>query len=52
MVQVRKFEPLVPEPAPALPKGMPNADHERHHGGGSHGSEGGKETSHGEAPAH
>jgi hypothetical protein len=26
------FDQLVPEPAPILPKGMHNADHERHHG--------------------
>jgi hypothetical protein len=26
------FAQLVPEPAPLLPKGMKNADHERHHG--------------------
>ncbi|HHL39439.1 MAG TPA: hypothetical protein ENJ37_02925 [Deltaproteobacteria bacterium] len=33
-VQTRRFDRLRPEPAPALPKGMKNADHERHHGGG------------------
>lgn len=39
MVQVNRFQPLVPEPAPALPRGMKNADHEKPHGthgGGSH----------------
>ncbi len=33
-VQVHRFDPLKPEPAPALPRGMKNADHER----GGHGS--------------
>lgn len=28
-VQINRFNPLKPEPAPALPKGMKNADHER-----------------------
>jgi uncharacterized CHY-type Zn-finger protein len=40
-VQVNRFNPLVPEPAPALPKGMKNADHEASHGGGGHGNGGG-----------
>ena len=35
-VQVNRFNPLKPEPAPALPKGMKNAAHEQHHGGGGH----------------
>jgi hypothetical protein len=30
------FKALAPEPAPALPKGMKNADHERHHSSSSH----------------
>ena len=34
-VQVNRFDPLTPEPAPALPRGMKNADHERS-GHGSH----------------
>ncbi|MBI3754843.1 MAG: hypothetical protein HY265_01595 [Deltaproteobacteria bacterium] len=28
-VQINRFNPIKPEPAPALPKGMKNADHER-----------------------
>lgn len=43
-VQVNRFQPFKPEPAPALPKGMKNAAHEQHHGGG-HAPAGG----HGEA---
>lgn len=33
-VGVNRFQPIKPEPAPALPKGMKNAAHEQHHGGG------------------
>lgn len=33
-VQTNRFNPLKPELAPALPKGMKNATHEQHHGGG------------------
>lgn len=33
-VQVNRFQAIKPEPAPALPKGMKNAAHEQHHGGG------------------
>lgn len=33
-VQVKRFQPLQPELAPVLPKGMKNADHEKGHGGG------------------
>jgi hypothetical protein len=32
------FKPIVPEPPPELPKGMENADHERHHGPVDHGT--------------
>ncbi len=45
----RGFAQLAPEPAPALPKGMKNANHEQEHGGG-HG--GGPAPAGGEAPAH
>lgn len=41
------FEQLAPEPAPILPKGLDNADHERyHHGGGKDHAEAGKQASH------
>ncbi len=40
------FQALKPEKAPALPKGMKNADHERHHGGHSHKEGGVAKTSH------
>lgn len=43
-VQTNRFQPIKPELAPALPKGMKNAAHEQHHGGG-HATAGG----HGEA---
>lgn len=33
-VQINRFQPLKPELAPALPKGMKDAAHEQHHGGG------------------
>lgn len=36
-VQANRFQPIKPEPAPALPKGMKNAKHEQH--GGSHTAE-------------
>ncbi|MFQ5466036.1 MAG: cytochrome c3 family protein [Thermodesulfobacteriota bacterium] len=35
-VQVNRFEPIAPEPPPALPKTMKNADHERGHGAEGH----------------
>jgi len=33
-VQTNRFQPIKPELPPALPKGMKNAAHEQHHGGG------------------
>lgn len=35
-VQINRYNPIKPEPAPALPKGMKNADHEAVHGHSSH----------------
>jgi len=36
LVQVNRFQPIKPEPAPILPKGMKTASHETNHAHGSH----------------
>ncbi|NOS36017.1 MAG: hypothetical protein GQ522_05215 [Deltaproteobacteria bacterium] len=37
-VQIKRFQPIKPEPAPALPKGMKNAEHDdiKYEGGPGH----------------
>ncbi|MDH4227316.1 MAG: hypothetical protein OEV59_06140 [Deltaproteobacteria bacterium] len=55
-VSAVKFQPIKPDPAPALPRRMKNVDHEKEsHGGGSHGASHGTDApaapSNGAAPA-
>ncbi|MBI5683313.1 MAG: hypothetical protein HZC45_09190 [Deltaproteobacteria bacterium] len=49
-VQVNRFQPIKPEPAPVLPKGMKNANHEQRGHGSSHTAAAGAHTTK-ESPA-